>query len=86
MLSKSMQVTSCSVTLRQTNRFSGLYRKIRTQIVQHCCKTFSTRVPLRCVLKISNADLVLTRCVLIPDRRVLVHGAVSSDLGGCTRA
>ena len=31
-----------------------------------CCRTFSTRGPLWCLLKISNAGLVLTRCVIIP--------------------
>lgn len=32
----------------------------------HCCRTFSTRGPLQCLLKISNAGLVLTRYVIIP--------------------
>lgn len=70
MLIRPMQETSCSVTLRQPSRFFGLYRKIKGQTVQNCCKTFSTRVPLWCVLKINNAGLVLARCVLIPDVRV----------------
>lgn len=31
-----------------------------------CCRTFSTRGPLWCLPKISNAGLVMTKCVTIP--------------------
>lgn len=32
----------------------------------HCCRTFNTRSPLWCLLKINNAGLVLSRYVIIP--------------------